>query len=203
MDKTLRAAQLKMLVILDEIDRICRLNNIDYWLDAGTLLGAKRHGGFIPWDDDIDICMKREDYNKFISVCNIHLDKNNFFLQTAYSDKYYVDYNTPCKVRMNKTKIIEKNEMQYNYYDMRSHHGLFVDIFPYDKYSSNVYIRKYIERFMAQLFKIKVISSYSKLPFLKNIMTKILSRVISKKLLLSTGYYLSKKMSKRKSNYCL
>ncbi|EBQ8565103.1 LicD family protein, partial [Salmonella enterica] len=86
MDKTLRAAQLKMLVILDEIDRICRLNNIDYWLDAGTLLGAKRHGGFIPWDDDIDICMKREDYNKFISVCNIHLDKNNFFLQTAYSD---------------------------------------------------------------------------------------------------------------------
>ncbi|ECI3141172.1 LicD family protein, partial [Salmonella enterica subsp. enterica] len=48
MDKTLRAAQLKMLVILDEIDRICRLNNIDYWLDAGTLLGAKRHGGFIP-----------------------------------------------------------------------------------------------------------------------------------------------------------
>ncbi|EBG4449549.1 LicD family protein, partial [Salmonella enterica] len=127
MDKTLRAAQLKMLVILDEIDRICRLNNIDYWLDAGTLLGAKRHGGFIPWDDDIDICMKREDYNKFISVCNIHLDKNNFFLQTAYSDKYYVDYNTPCKVRMNKTKIIEKNEMQYNYYDMRSHHGLFVD----------------------------------------------------------------------------
>ena len=135
MDNKLRAAQMKMLIILNEVDRICRLNKINYWLDAGTLLGAKRHGGFIPWDDDIDICMLRDDYNKFITACDKQLNNEIFFLQPAYPDEHYVDFNTPCKIRMNKTEIIKKNEIKYKYYNEKSHHGLFLDIFPYDKYS--------------------------------------------------------------------
>ncbi len=61
------------LIVLDEIDRICTKHNISYFADWGTFLGAVRHGGFIPWDDDFDLCMKRDDYNRFISVAGKEL----------------------------------------------------------------------------------------------------------------------------------
>ena len=64
----LRTLQLSELDILIEFDRICRKYQIDYWLDYGTLLGAERHGGFIPWDDDIDVCMLKKDHKRFIEV---------------------------------------------------------------------------------------------------------------------------------------
>ncbi|EIG2291914.1 LicD family protein [Escherichia coli] len=194
---------MRMLAILNEVDRICRLNKINYWLDAGTLLGAKRHGGFIPWDDDIDICMLRDDYNKFIMACDKQLNKEIFFLQTAYSDEYYVDFNTPCKIRMNNTEIIEKREVKYKYYDERSHHGLFLDIFPYDKYSSNKYIRKYVERFISQLCKLKVLSKYSGFPITKKILIKCLSSIICKRRLLAFVDLVSFRMSERKHDYLL
>ena len=61
----LRACQLKQLSILEEVDRICKKHGIGYWLDGGSLLGAVRHGGFIPWDDDIDIGMTKSDLRAF------------------------------------------------------------------------------------------------------------------------------------------
>lgn len=61
----LRACQLKQLSILEEVDRICKKHGIGYWLDGGSLLGAVRHGGFIPWDDDIDIGMTKSDLERF------------------------------------------------------------------------------------------------------------------------------------------
>ncbi|MBR4842232.1 MAG: LicD family protein [Bacteroidaceae bacterium] len=64
----LRTIQLNLLDILIEFDRICRNNEIPYWLDSGTLIGAARHGGFIPWDDDLDVCILRKDRNRLVKA---------------------------------------------------------------------------------------------------------------------------------------
>ena len=79
--RNLRVCQLKQLDILEEIDRLCRRHSISYWLDGGTLLGAVRHGGFIPWDDDIDIAMRREDMERFAAEAAGELPPD-LFLQT-------------------------------------------------------------------------------------------------------------------------
>ena len=76
-ETVLRQAQLVMLRMLKIIDYICRKHDISYWMCSGTLLGAVRHKGFIPWDDDLDICMIREDYERF--VCNPKRTSGDWF----------------------------------------------------------------------------------------------------------------------------
>ena len=122
----LREAQLKMLSILEAIDKVCKAHDIGYWIEGGTLLGAMRHGGFIPWDDDVDISMLRCDYERFIEVAAKELPRH-LFLQTRKSDPSF--HHRECKVRDLNSFIADGGDDTGADYQK----GLFVDIFPYDE----------------------------------------------------------------------
>ena len=122
--KTLRQAQLIMLDMLMEFHAICERHNLKYWLDSGTTLGAVRHEGFIPWDDDIDLSMPLEDYKKFQTIAEEELSENIFFQNRQTDSSILFDY---MKLRSNKASIIEFHEKDK---DVEYHQGVFVDIFP-------------------------------------------------------------------------
>ena len=124
----LRDVQIEMLKIAKEVKRVCDENGIQYFLDSGTLLGAVRHKGFIPWDDDLDIGMMREEYDRFMEVAPSCLS-SNYYLQTWDTDS---GYPMPfAKVRKKGTVYLEA-VAQYS----RAGYELYVDIFPYDVYPS-------------------------------------------------------------------
>lgn len=135
-DTVLRQAQLVMLRMLCVIDDICRRHDIKYWLCSGTLLGAIRHQGFIPWDDDLDICMLREDYEKFLIVAQKELP-DDMFVQTRELDPLYDYLPLPCKVR-DKNSLIMTEGQEKKKYNM----GLFVDIFPMDRFHKKTFTFK-------------------------------------------------------------
>lgn len=120
----LRKLQLAQLAILHDIDAVCKAHGIAYFLDSGTALGAIRHGSFIPWDDDIDLGMARDDYDRFLSVA-----------PEALAEKYEVCFpgKTPnyapmfAKVMQKGTKFHTQETM-----DASFDQGIFVDVFPYD-----------------------------------------------------------------------
>ncbi len=114
----------KCYKILLEIDKICKISGLKYYIYAGTLLGAVRHGGFIPWDDDIDIVMMREDYDRFPNACEAYLDKDKFVLQTIYSDP--MGNNPWMKLHDKKTAFISGIRRD------GAIEGINVDIFPVD-----------------------------------------------------------------------
>ncbi|MCF0178875.1 MAG: LicD family protein [Bacteroidales bacterium] len=120
----LRKAQTKMLDILVEVDKVCRKHNITYWIDYGTLLGAIRHGGFVPWDDDMDICMLTEDYNRFQEIAPTELP-SHLFLQTEKSDPSSQVGIGNMRVRDDSTLFIFGCENFNN----NDHKGVFIDIF--------------------------------------------------------------------------
>ena len=112
------------LEILSVFDDICQKYNLRYFLTYGSLLGAVRHQGFIPWDDDLDVAMFRPDYEKLKTVIRDEL-KEPYFFQDAYSDSILFSFS---KIRDSRTTAIEPKYCQ----DATPHQGIFMDIFPLD-----------------------------------------------------------------------
>lgn len=132
--KQTRAIQKLDLVLLKEFDRVCREIGVSYFICGGTLLGHKRHDGFIPWDDDIDVGMLRADYDKFLREGGKHLG-SDFFLQTRKSDRK-IPYLF-SKIRLNGTEYIT------NYNELRDFHkGICLDLFPFDYVPNSLSERK-------------------------------------------------------------
>ncbi|MBR3039862.1 MAG: LicD family protein [Lachnospiraceae bacterium] len=130
--------------IYHEIERICANHDIPFVTIAGTALGAVRHNGFIPWDDDLDIAMMRSDYTRFLEYANGEINPG-FFVQNYYTDSYYGNYFT--KIRRNGT-LFEQNIDKKD----QSHHGIFVDVFPIDRVTDNPHERKkYQKKLMISL----------------------------------------------------
>ena len=121
---TLRKAQLRMLDILRVVDAICRKNNIPYFLESGTLLGAVRHGGFIPWDDDLDISVMRTDYPRLRKALQEQLPENIGFQ----------DWTTDCNYPMLIGKIRDKKSyFEEEYSKHLTYKGIYIDVFPLEK----------------------------------------------------------------------
>ena len=123
-DEILRKLQNTQLEMLRTFNEICKRHNITYFVTWGTALGAIRHNGFIPWDDDIDVGLPREDYEKFIVVAQKYLP-NYYFIQNIYTDPNYP--NTFAKIRDSRTTFIEKSSQ-----NIRMNHGVYIDVFPLD-----------------------------------------------------------------------
>ena len=116
----LRHLQLAILTIMKDVDKLCKKNNITYYLLGGSAIGAVRHKGFIPWDDDLDIMMSSDNYENFIKVCREQLDKEKYYLQVGLED-WPLNFS---KVRLRGTEISE-----YEGYASHGENGIYLDIF--------------------------------------------------------------------------
>lgn len=118
--KKVWAVEMDMIVLLDSI---CKKYDLKYYMDYGTLLGAVRHKGFIPWDDDVDLAMFREDYEKLKEIAKTEI-KEPYFFQTPHTDQIMFGF---AKIRDSRTSAVEFPD-----FDININQGIFIDIFPLD-----------------------------------------------------------------------
>ena len=126
----MNAHQQLLLEMLKDLDAVCKCHGIRYQLFSGTALGAVRHGGFIPWDDDLDIVMLRDDYERFFEVAAQDLDKSVYYIQQEFTPHWPMQFS---KLRCNGTACMEK----YHPKDSEMHQGVYIDIFPCDDLSDH------------------------------------------------------------------
>lgn len=133
----LRNAQERMIEMLAFMDKICKENHIQYFIAYGTLLGAVRHGGFIPWDDDMDVIMSDRDMVKFRKIVNEQTGR--FVVQNHKNDRgFLIHWN----VLRDLNSEYVKDDVVHN---MRKYRGVQIDIFPYE-YEVNDHLREFLEK---------------------------------------------------------
>lgn len=152
MDFDLRLLQKEQKKILEFLKYQCERESITYYLAYGTCLGSVRHKGFIPWDDDIDIIMPREDYNKFLEVMKDY--DGDFFFQDKKTDP---QYGLPIgRLRNSSTTLIEEE-----FLDRDINHGVYVDIYPIFNCPSNRWLHKYF-LFFSYIYRLFILGEGTK-----------------------------------------
>lgn len=146
----LRKVQLVQLEMLYEIDRVCRENGIPYFLHCGTFLGAVRHQGFIPWDDDLDVAMLREDYDRFCRIAPEKLSSQYCFQDWHTDPAYALPFG---KLRKKNTVYLESKSAPL------AENGIYVDVYPIDHTPAEGFGKELLKQRLLHLFRIKLMKS--------------------------------------------
>lgn len=147
--KILRALQLRQYEALKDLSSFCDQNGIAYFLDSGTLLGAVRHGGFIPWDDDVDVCMDAKSYHRFLKLAG------------QFSDKYYVQnyrWDPTMRKKWTKVRVNSTTVHPVNWQPEDTHCGACLDVFViagYAKTRLGRAIQQFADRILSDMLKKK------------------------------------------------
>ena len=179
--KEMKAVWAVSIDLAQKLIEVCKKHNLKCFMDSGTLLGAVRHKGFIPWDDDIDFAMLRKDYDKLVSVAKDEF-KEPYFFQTVYSDDDY--YRGHAQLRRTDTTSLSMSEIGHGYCK-----GIDVDIFVLDGYIENP-VRRFFHRTYTMLLKKSIRGYLSK---------KWENKSVGKKIIASLSKALYKMVDYRKA----
>lgn len=184
------------LDILKVVHALCEEKGVRYYLGYGTMLGAVRHGGFIPWDDDIDILMPRQDYERFLRLAERELPKEYIVKHPGNTKPYLYDF---AKIEDKRTKIVETT---YSYMNLDG--GIYIDIFPLDGAPNNSFCRKmhlkHIE-FWQQLLAMYYANPDKKRNFVKKSIVSIVKKIFDQDTLNARIVKNMRKYSFDESNY--
>ncbi|MBT8243803.1 MAG: LicD family protein [Winogradskyella sp.] len=174
-DEELQGIHSKILVIAEYFDTFCKENGIEYYLMGGTALGAIRHKGFIPWDDDYDTFMDYKNYAKFKKIAKEKLDTKKYYFQEEDTEEFPLFFS---KVRMHNTTYIEKDVIGRN-----MHHGLFLDVMCLNNTYKNKTLR-YLQYLAARIINAKALEEkgYITTSRKKIIILKIAKHLITKRI---------------------
>jgi lipopolysaccharide cholinephosphotransferase len=174
----LKEMQLMQIEILKQVGKLCEENDLRHYMIGGTCLGAVRHSGFIPWDDDIDIGLPRPDYDKLELICRAQLPERYTYVN--YKDDFRIPNNI-SKVYDNRTVLIEEARQEY-----QVELGVYIDIFPLDGVPSSPLTREvhyYKTYFLKSLMQINSMDNSRRRSLLKKVLIAFVQMLMNDRIL--------------------